>query len=193
MEKKTELEQFEEIKEALAEIQTDDNMICRICNTPGNLEGKLRITKSKREEYLALPDDSLVQVGHRKYGGSCEITYHKKCLHQYLIKEAWGNWGQVSKEHPWVMYCPVCKFSPSAKHFEQNQIEDFLLCFGLPYINNLSVELGFKPFPDEQDLPAIPSGVSAYEKWQCIVCNEENEATVRKCENCGNDKYSQVN
>ena len=90
-------QQYEEMRNALDEIQVDGNMICRICNQQGSLEGKIRITAKKRDEYLALPDDALVQLGHRRQNpkGQCEVTYHKKCLHMHLIKEAWGNWGHV--------------------------------------------------------------------------------------------------
>ena len=45
---KNSLELYEEMKEALAEITTDDNLICKICNKPGPPEGKIRLTKSKR-------------------------------------------------------------------------------------------------------------------------------------------------
>ena len=109
------------MEEGIADIQLTDHVVCAICNLPGNLEGKIRITEKKRQQYLALPDDSLVQVGHRIYATreKCEITYHKKCLLKHLIEEAWGNWGEVDQEHPWVIYCHVCKKNdPKAKSFE---------------------------------------------------------------------------
>ena len=55
------------------------------------------------------------------------------------------------------MYCPECRVKKvKATPYEQKQIEDLLLCYGMPYINELSVKFGFEPFPDER--PLIPTG-----------------------------------
>ena len=45
MEKK----EYNDMKEAIDEIIVNDDRMCKICNQPGSLEGKIRVTKNKRE------------------------------------------------------------------------------------------------------------------------------------------------
>ena len=120
--------------------------------------------------------------------GNCELTYHLKCLHDYITKESRRYKNMQTRDVPYIVYCKYCRTQPNCKPLTNADIINAYRCFPTEYIRGLEQQFGYEPFKPDEELPLHPEKAMS---WSCPNCSADVNQELDECDICGEPKPSE--